>query len=116
MVKPRPVTVHAGSSVTLKIMRGMEVAATAGPVTVNIKAVDDASAGVASPSTTSVTFQPGQTSVDLTVKGLKAGMVSFTAVDGKAATTFQVNVDNVSLNPGSLFMKPGDTAVVMLQR
>src|SRR5207245_2864029 len=33
-----------------------------------------------------------------------------------AATTFQVNVDNVSLNPGSLFMKPDDTALVLLQR
>ena len=42
-VTPSPATVHAGSTATLKVTRGTELAATAGPVTVNIKAVDDAS-------------------------------------------------------------------------
>jgi hypothetical protein len=91
-VTPNPVQVQAGSTATVKVTRGSALARQSGAVKLTIKAANAASSDVASPGSTEVVFPPGATSVDLPIRGMKAGGATFQVSDGKTTKTFQVNV------------------------
>ena len=91
-IAPNPVQVQAGGTATVKVTRGTALAKQSGSVKLTIRTADAASADVAAPGATEVTFPPGATSVDVPIRGLKAGTATFQISDGKITKSFQASV------------------------